>query len=192
MTEDFCCLPRGYLKATRDEWEAWMAGPARDWTASDRAAARRLIDLIEQHHRADPAEQRRLAGPIRTASRDLGLHARKAKPKDDPHKQLRDCNKVARALCPFPWVEGPTGLSRRAEALVAEHPIEEALQIAESQRTTGPLRLVCGCSDPYAHFYDDGPCANGVPDGPQNHPNGKRSDPVRELWERLHNDQEAA
>jgi hypothetical protein len=87
VNRDRSQMPPGrWRKATRDTWVAWwLTDAAAVWDAADAEAARRLIVLVNDLDRTkDPRERRRLAGTIRTASRDLGLHRRKAKPATQP------------------------------------------------------------------------------------------------------------
>jgi hypothetical protein len=69
-------LPRGFLKATTEEWGAWWRTPsARDWSDADVAAARRLIKLVDDVYRAtDPNDRLRYERAVRLGSRELGLH----------------------------------------------------------------------------------------------------------------------
>ncbi len=97
---DIAMPPGRFTKEARETWRAWVDGEAAQaWNEPDWLAARRLIRLVDDSARCkDAAERRRLAAPIRTGSRDLGLHEHRAqRPKFDPYEATRVANRAARA-----------------------------------------------------------------------------------------------
>lgn len=82
--------PGRFLKATRETWSGWFAsGRTARWTGADLAAARRLILLVEDFHRAeDPGKRLKLSQAIRTSSRDLGLVGEGSRYKPPSAQQL--------------------------------------------------------------------------------------------------------